>query len=296
VKVVIVGCGDIGARTARRWQARGATVEGIVRSRAGAQRLQTLGIVPLVVDLGEPASLSRLEVTEALVYYFAPPPAQGSVDTRIRNFLAAVEGQRAARFVYLSTTGVYGDHGGELVSESTVPNPPTVRGRRRLDAERAVLTWSKHSGTPAVILRVGGIYGPGRLPLDRIRAGIPVLHEHLAPATNRIHADDLGAVCEAAGLRGQAGRVYNVSDGQAGNMTQYFYAIADAAGLPRPPAVDWDEAQRSMSAGMLSYLRESRRLDTCRMQQELRVSLRYPTLEQGLASCPELSARGAQGS
>lgn len=295
MKVVIVGCGDIGARVAQRWLGRGAIVHGVVSTARSVDRLGKLGIDAQLLDLDQSVPLGGIEVNDALVYYFAPPPTQGRVDTRMRNFLVAVGEQRPTRLIYLSTTGVYGDCGGALVSETAPPNPQTDRGRRRLDAEQAVREWSGRSGAGIVILRVGGIYGPGRLPLARIRAGTPVLHEHLAPATNRIHADDLAAVCEAAAEHGVAGQIYNVSDGQAGNMTQYFYAIADAAGLPRPPAVGWNEAERTMTAGMLSYLRESRRLDTRRMEQDLKVTLRYPTLDEGLASCQELSSTDNQG-
>ena len=114
-----------------------------------------------------------------------------------------------------------------------------------------------------------------------------MLNEALAPKTNRIHADDLARVCVAAAIRPQASRIYNVSDGQEANMTEYFFTLADHFGLPRPPAVGWAEAERTISPGMLSYLRESRRMDTTRMQQELGIELRYPTLRDGLQAMSE---------
>ena len=148
--------------------------------------------------------------------------------------------------------------------------------------ETRLQTWGARHEVPVIILRVGGIYGPGRLPLQRIRDGVPVLKEELAPKTNRIHADDLARVCVATASKPPGSRVYNVSDGQEANMTEYFFTLADFFGLPRPPAVDWPEAERTISPGMLSYLRESRRMDTSRMQQELGVSLQYPSLLAGL--------------
>jgi len=186
--------------------------------------------------------------------------------------------------VYISTTGVYGDCGGAWVDESRPVNPLAPRAKRRWDAECAWQAWRKASGRELVILRVPGIYGPDRLPLERLRAGLPLVRESEAPYTNRIHADDLAEVCVAAMRRGHDGEVYNACDGHPGTMTDYFNRIADLAGLPRPPQIPLAEATERLSEGMLSYLRESRRLDNRKMREELGVTLRYPSLEQGLAS------------
>jgi nucleoside-diphosphate-sugar epimerase len=109
--------------------------------------------------------------------------------------------------------------------------------------------------------------------------------EDEAPWTNRIHVDDLAAVCVAAMDRAPDGAVYNVADGNPGNMADYFNRVADLAGLPRPPVVRLAEAGGRLSEGLLSYLRESRRLDNRRMLAELGVTLRYPTLADGLPAC-----------
>jgi hypothetical protein len=109
------------------------------------------------------------------------------------------------------------------------------------------------------------------------------LHEELAPKTNRIHEQDLADICVAAASVNENFRIYNVSDGTDSNMTEYFYTLADHFKLPRPPAVGWEEAEQTMSAGMLSYLKESRRVDNTRMINELKIKLRYPNLEKGLA-------------
>ncbi len=111
-----------------------------------------------------------------------------------------------------------------------------------------------------MILRVPGIYGPGKLPLERLRKGLPLLIEADSPYTNRIHVDDLITVCRAAMERGQPGAAYNVSDGQPSNMTDYFNRIADATGLPRPPLVRRDEIDR-LGPGMRAFMEESKRLD-----------------------------------
>jgi nucleoside-diphosphate-sugar epimerase len=201
------------------------------------------------------------------------------------HFLAAIDpAHLPARIVYISTSGVYGDRGGEWVNEDTPPNPQVNRARRRYDAEQQLRRFGREHNVAVVILRVGGIYGPGRLPRKRLEDRVPIIHEHLAPSTNRIHADDLAQICVAAAQRGRVDTVYNVSDGTDSNMTEYFNIVADYLKLPRPPTIDWQEAERSLSAGMLSYLKESRRMDNRRMLEELRVELQYPTLEAGLAA------------
>ena len=281
--VLIVGCGDIGRRVAARWQ--DVPVTGLVSSAASAEQLQTTGITPLRANLDDPASLKDLPLKNALVFYFAPPPATGTTDPRMGHFLAAMDpANLPSRVVYISTSGVYGDRAGEVVTEDTPPNPQVDRAKRRYDAEQQLRRFGQEYGVAIVILRVGGIYGPGRLPRKRLEDRIPIIHEHLAPSTNRIHAEDLAQICVAAAQRGRADTVYNVSDGTDSNMTEYFNTVADFLKLPRPPTIDWDEAERSLSTGMLSYLKESRRMDNRRMLEELEVELKYPTLEAGLAA------------
>lgn len=278
--IFIIGCGDIGLRVARLWQARGIAVQALARSAESAARLSAAGITPVTGDLDDSISLATLPINGATVYYFAPPPGQGETDPRMRAFVAA--GLRPARVVYISTSGVYGDRDGAWVDEDTPPAPATDRARRRLDAETVLRTWGRETGVRVNILRVGGIYGPGRWPLERLRAGTPVLHEEECGYTNRIHADDLAAICVAAAERGGADRIYNVSDGSNGTMTQYFYAVADRFGLPRPPALTLAQAMQQLSPAMLSYLTESRRMDNRRLLSELGVTLRYPDLASGL--------------
>ncbi len=278
--IFIIGCGDIGLRVARLWQGRGATVSALARSEDSAARLAAAGIEAVPGDLDTPASLAALPVNGATVYYFAPPPLQGDSDPRMHAFVAA--GLRPERVIYISTSGVYGDRAGGWVDEDTAPAPGTDRARRRLDAETALRTWGRETGVKVNILRVGGIYGPGRWPLERLQAGTPVLREEECGYTNRIHADDLAAICVAAAERGGPDRIYNVSDGRNGTMTEYFNAVADRFGLPRPPAITMAEARQRLSPAMLSYLTESRRMDNRRLLQELGVTLRYPDLAAGL--------------
>jgi nucleoside-diphosphate-sugar epimerase len=133
---------------------------------------------------------------------------------------------------------------------------------------------------------VGGIYGAGRFPLARLQKGLPILKESESPFTNRIHQDDLAQICVAVSEHIKVGEhnqeIYNVSDGQPSTMSYYFKAVAKAKGLPQPPEISRAKAESVMSAGMLSYLKESRRLGNKKMLKDLQITLRYKNLEEGL--------------
>lgn len=283
--VLIAGCGDIGQRVAQLYQAQGASVRGLARSETRAAHLRAGGIESVFGDLADRTTLKDLPTAEAVLFYLAPPPAQGEHDPLLQNFLAAIDPARLpAQLVLISTTAVYGDCRGAWITEDQMVQPQTVRGRRRLDAENTLRRWAQETGVPFVILRVGGIYGPGRLPVARLEKGLPILDLADSPYTNRIHQDDLAQVCVAAAEKGIPGDVYNIADGHPGTMSQYFIDVAKALGLPPPPIVSRAEAEKVMSVGMLSYLQESRRLDNRKMLEELGVELRYPDLATGLAA------------
>lgn len=280
--MLIVGCGYIGRLVGATYLAAGETLAGVVRSAESAQRLADTGIRALRMDLdAEP--LAPLPSVGERLFYFAPPPDSGSTDPRLRRVLAgfSTSGQ-PGRIVYISTTGVYGDCGGDWVDETRPVHPEVDRARRRADAEQALWDWAAETGGELIILRVAGIYGPGKLPLERLRKGLPVVRAEESPYTNRIHAEDLVQVCRAAMERGVPGRVYHACDGHPSTMAEYFGRLAELAGLPAPPQIPMQEAAERLSPGMLSYMRESRRLSNRRILEELGVELKYPTLDAGL--------------
>jgi nucleoside-diphosphate-sugar epimerase len=283
--VLIVGCGDVGQRVAAHYRKQGVAVTGLVRSHASEVALKRQGIAAARVDLDQDP-LPQLPAGHEAVFYFAPPPEFGTADPRVARTLEAFSRDgNPRRLVYVSTTGVYGDCDGDWVDEKRPVNPEADRARRRLDAEQRFQAWSRRSGVELVVLRVAGIYGPDRLPLARIRDGLPLVRAEEAPFTNRIHEDDLVRVCAAAMAAPVAGEVFNVSDGHPGTMAEYFDAVADLAGLPRPPKIPMAEAEARLSPGMYAYMRESRRLDNRKMRERLGVELRYPTLAEGLPAC-----------
>jgi nucleoside-diphosphate-sugar epimerase len=279
--VWVVGCGDVGCRIVRRYAARGVAPHALAKSEASVDHCSRLGARAVRFDLDAPDDGPTLEVDDGRVIYLAPPPAEGTNDPRIRDFLARY-GERIRRIVLISTTGVYGDCGGEWIDEDKRPEPNTDRGRRRLDAENAVADWSRGGGG-FIILRVGGIYAGDRLPVERLRRGLPVVRESESAFTNRIHAEDLADICVTALESAKTSLVLNATDGHPTTMTDYFNRVADAVGLERPAQITLAQARQALSPGMLSYVLESRRIDNRRLLDELGVVLRYPNLESTLS-------------
>jgi nucleoside-diphosphate-sugar epimerase len=283
--VIIIGCGYIGRLLGARLATQGVPVAGVVRSAGSAALLPPLGIQPVQLDLLDAAS-ELPDTAGADVYHLAPPPSEGEEDPVTAALIEAFAARgQPRRLVYVGTTGVYGDCAGAWVDETHRPQPQAGRALRRWDAEERLRAWSRVTGVDLVILRVAGIYACDRLPLARIRSAQPVVNAAEAPWSNRIHATDLVDICLTAMTRAPTGAVYNVCDGHPTTMTDYFLRVAHAAGLAPPPQIPLAQAPGQVSAGMLSYLRESRRLSNRRLLTELGVRLRYPTLADGLADC-----------
>jgi len=282
---LLIGCGDIALRTAELLRGR-VRLYGLTRRPEDAARLAKAGIVPIIGDLDRSSTLERLRAAPFAVLHFAPPPAEGRGDPRTARLLAALaKGQIIPqRFVYISTSGVYGDCAGARVDESRPKSAQTPRARRRLAAEQRLRRWASRFGVRLSILRAPGIYAQTRLPLDRLKQGTPVLRAEDDVFTNHIHADDLARATVAALFRGRPNRAYNVADDAELKMGDWFDAVADAFALPRAPRVSWEEAETRMAPLLLSFMSESRRLVNARMKRELRLRLRYPTPEAMLAS------------
>lgn len=286
-RLLIVGYGDI-ARRAATSLAPEIEVRGLSR-RFGQ-------------DLDRPETLARIGGWADSVLHLAPPPNRGGTDSRTANLLAALErgivAGLPARMVYASTSGVYGDCGGAYVDEDRPLAPLTDRARRRVDAERQLQNWCASHSVPLVILRVPGIYASDRLPIERLKAGTPVLREEDDVFTNHIHAEDLATIALRALRPDAPPGVYNASDDSELKMGEWYDLLADRLGLPRPPRIARADAVGSVStvstvstipAPALSFMGESRRLMNRRLKERLGVNLRYPTVLEGLAP---LAARG----
>jgi nucleoside-diphosphate-sugar epimerase len=308
-RILIVGCGDTGMLLLPQLATR-ARVFALTSQPARVAGLRQAGAVPLVGNLDDRRSLRRLAGLARRVVMLAPPPSEGAHDTRSAHLASvlrrpashrrAMSGIRhssarpivakaALRIVYGSTTGVYGDAAGRWISESEPVRPATDRARRRVDAEtrwRAPARMQARAGLPAwraTILRIPGIYGRDRLPLDRLRRGLPRLEAAGDVYTNHIEIGDLARIAKFALWRGRAQRVIHANDGEELKMGDYLDAVADAAGLPRPPALPAADVQAAVSPMMWTFMQESRRLRSARLMRELRIDLRFPTVTDALA-------------
>ncbi len=302
-RVAIVGCGDIGLRVLALLRAQPAArrrrVLALTSRAERAPLLRGAGALPLQGDLDQPSTLRRLAalIGAGELLHLAPPPADGGADPRTAHLLQALARQRGLdarratasagrqRLVYASTSGVYGDAGGARFDETRTPHPATARARRRVDAERRLRQAGRGGALHVSILRVPGIYAldrPGGDPRERVARGVPVLAAADDVYTNHIHADDLARACMAALRRGAPQRIYHACDDSELLAGDYHDRVADLHGLPRPPRLSRDEAAQRLSPLQLSFLGESRRLDNRRLKRELRLVLRYPSIEQGL--------------
>lgn len=269
----MAGFGDIARRVAARLPA-GVSWRPVARSHGR--------------DLDCPETLAGLGGWADAVLHCAPPPGTGNADAadsdpRTANLLAALEARiLPGRIVYVSTSGVYGDCGGALVDETRTPNPQTARARRRVHAERQLAIWCSSRDIALVILRAPGIYAADRLPLERLRAGTPVLRPEDDVYTNHIHAEDLAAICIRALELDFAEGIYNASDDTRLKMGEWLDLVAERSGLPRAPRVARAEAATRIAPEVLAFMSESRLLDNSKLKAVLGARLAFPSVHEGV--------------
>lgn len=283
--IILVGYGYLGSRLVKHCLATGRSVSVLTRSRGHQAELDSLDIDYQILDLDTDEGALKLEVSGAVILYTAPPAGPGT-DPRLLSLLKRLD-PLPGKFIYISTSGVYGDCQGARVDENTPVNPGSERARRRVAAEQAVSSWSEARQVPWAVLRVPGIYGPTRLPLAALASQDAFLRPEDAGPGNRIHVDDLLTVCLAAADKPRATGVFNVGDGNPLSATGFAQATARATGLPAPRLVSRSEAPQVIGPGRWSFLSESRLLDVRRMQQELTPALRYSDPLDGLAASLE---------
>jgi len=301
-RVLIVGCGDVGMRTIPLLTSR-FKVLALVRRDDARASVRAIGAVPIHGDLDAYPSLRRLAgLAHGAhgLFHFAPPPSVGAGDARTKALIAALgtgrrgaaivperrslrrgrtESRAALRVVYASTTGVYGDCGGALIDETRPVRPANARAIRRVSAETQLRQAGQRGEIKASILRIPGIYAAARLPDNRLRRGTPALRAEDDVFTSHIHADDLAAIAVRALWRGRAQRLYHATDNSRLKMGAYFDLVASALCLPRPPRISRAVAEQEIEPMLLSFMRESRRLENRRLVEELRYVLQYPTVE-----------------
>ena len=300
MNVAIVGAGYTGTRLARVCLRQGADVIAMTRAPQRQAELTALGARCVSLDLdsdGAAAAFSgdRHRRSQTCSIWCPRPMAvtgiRASAGFSPRSRTCP---RRPACLVYLSTTAVYGDCGGQRVDErSPGPSRPATAAGGGWMPSVWLWTGVAAHGVPVRVLRVPGIYGPGRLPLARLAAGASVARDEPSPRPgNRIHVDDLVGVCLAASAYRGAHRVFNVGDGNHASMGEYFRRVAAIAGLPAPEELDMETLLARSSPMMRSFLQESRRLDTGLMRSELGYQPRYQDLDQGIEASLREDAEG----
>ena len=266
---IVAGTGYTGHRVLDRLPAD----DSVGLSRSPVQTSRTFHLVDF--DTLETLPLQLPDRYGALY----PCPPGGEADDRLRHFLDLLI-PAPVRFVYISTTGVYGDCKGAVVNEESPTNPGSPMSKPRVAAERLLEQWAVENGCGLVVLRSPGIYGPGRLGIDRLVAEDPYLVDADAHPGNRIHVDDLASCCRAALSEKVPTGVYNVGDGDHRSATQFAREVAQQAGLGEPHTISWAQAQKVFSPMRLAFLSSSRIVDTTKMRNMLGVTPRTP--EQGI--------------
>ena len=260
-------------------------IAGTVTTREKAAAIASAGIgghkVEAFVFEGRDASP---EVTAALmdaaaVLASVPPGERDPVLTHFADTLAGAPNLQA--IVYLSTIGVYGDHGGAWVDETTPAVPVSERSRERLEAEQAWAALGTRAGKPVAILRLAGIYGPGQNALVQVARGTAKRIDKPDQAFNRIHVGDIALATDAAFLH-RANGVLNVTDDEPTPQGVPIAFAAELLGVSSPPEIPFAEAAKTMSPMALSFYGESKRVRNDKLKRELGVALRYPTYREGL--------------
>lgn len=254
----------------------GWQVNGTTRSPEKADAMRDTGINPLVWP-GSDLSQALDCATHLLIS--AGPDAEGDPVLRVLHNAIATRAGQFQWVGYLSTTGVYGNHDGGWVDEETALTPSTQRGQWRKQAEES---WQAIPDLPLHIFRLAGIYGPGRGPFSKVRAGTARRIIKPNQVFSRIHVEDIAQVLWASISSPHPGSIYNLCDNEAAPPQDVIAHAAELLGLPLPKAVNIEDAQMSPMAH--SFYAESKRVSNRRIREELGVSLRYPTYREGLAA------------
>lgn len=287
MKLVIFGLGYTAGFVARAAMAQGWEVVGTVRSAEKAGRLSQEGIHTLVFGgfaVSRPLSAAVAEADAVLIS--VQPDEEG--DPVLRTLAGELAAAPNLRWIgYLSTIGVYGDHGGAWIDETAECRPTSARSKLRLEIDKAWLDFGERSGKPVQIFRLSGIYGPGRSAISKLRAGTANRLIKPGQVFNRIHVDDIAGILLASLEKPRPGAVYNVTDDEPAPPQDVVTYAAELTGLPLPPETPFDPAKLSPMAA--SFYGENKRVSNALVKRELGYGFRYPTYREALR---ELAAGG----
>lgn len=284
MRALIVGCGYVGLPLGAELARRGHTVYGLRRTADGAGELRAAGLTPLVGDVTQPDSLRALPGPFDWVVNTVSSSKGGADVYRAvyvegtRNLLAWLAGGSVRKFIYTSSTSVYAQADGSLVTEKSPAEPKSDTGRLLVETEHLLLEAARGQNFPAVVLRVAGIYGPERGHLfQQFLRGEARLSGDGGRLLNMIHRDDVVNAAIAALEHGEAGRIYNVADDEPVSQLDFFRWLAAQLRKPLPPATSAEEdANRKRSV-------TNKRVSNRRLREELKCELKYPTFREGYA-------------
>ncbi|MDW8307848.1 MAG: SDR family oxidoreductase [Verrucomicrobiales bacterium] len=296
MRVLIVGCGYVGLPLGETLVRRGHEVFGLRRSTVADERLRASGIVPLHADISQPDTLKVLPFGFDWVVHCAATQGGGVEDYQrvyLHGNLNLIEWLGACpprKFVYTSSTGVYGQNDGSVVTEESPTAPGSPTAQVLVAAEQVLLAAAKEGRLPAVILRVAGIYGPGRgYWLRQFLSGQARLEGRGQRVLNMIHRDDLVSAIETALVSGRPGEIYNVVDDEPVCQRDFFQWLASQTGLPMPGAAE------SETSPLSSRAVTNKRVSNRKLRHELGWTLRYPTFREGcLAELQRISGPNAE--
>ena len=285
MRVLIAGCGYVGLALGADLVRLGHEVFGLRRSLTAARELAAAGLRPLVADLAQPADLAQLPGPFDWVVQCAAAGGGGVEDYRriylagSRHLIAALAGTPLRKFVYTSSTGVYGQNDGSCVDETHPTEPATATGRVLLEAEQALLAAARQWSFPAVVLRVSGIYGPGRAHhLKQFLKNEARIEGAGDRYLNMIHRDDVAGAILAALQNGRPGEVYNAVDDEPVTLATFFHWLASRLGQG-PPAWVAEDPPTTRKRGLTN-----KRVSNRKLRLELGYQFKHPNFRAGFAT------------
>ncbi|HEY6982546.1 SDR family oxidoreductase [Reyranella sp.] len=277
-RLFIFGLGFSGLEIARLAQAQDWSVGGTCTQPEKVKRLRAEGIDAVLFDGSASLPAETLAPASHVLCTIAPGDSGDPALETCRDLPTG-----GVRWLgYLSTTGVYGDHGGKWVDETTPATPAQPRSIARLAAERAWQALGTRTGAAVDIFRLPGIYGPGRSAIDQVKAGTARRIDKPGQVFSRIHVSDVARAVVAASARDGPGAIYNVADDLPASSAEVTAYACELLGLQAPPLLSWEQAMPAMNAMARSFYAENRRVRNGRMKRDLGVALRYPTYREGL--------------
>jgi hypothetical protein len=280
VKLFCFGLGYSAEALARRLAARGWSIAGTARDPTNLERLRGEGF-EVCRFAGERGNAEVLQALSGATHLLLSIPPGADGDPVLRHYRDQIASLSTLDWIgYLSTVGVYGNHAGAVVDETTMPHPNNERTKARVVAESGWLAFGAEIGRPTQVFRLAGIYGPKRSALDKLLAGTARRILKPGQVFNRIHVEDIASVLDASIARPRAGAIYNVADDEPAPPEDVIAYGAELLGIEPPPEVPFENADLSPMAR--SFYGDSRRISNALIKSELGVRLAYPTYREGL--------------